>query len=110
MDNVTQFSKIKYLLHGDLTDGEINELYNHPKVKAFVSFISWTPMISMSKASTIFRTESMVFWPAFGKVSMFQVIMSRVESDPKFRFSMFWQNELIEINRKRRKVYFKSNI
>jgi hypothetical protein len=27
-----------YLLHGDLTDGEINELYNHPKVKAFVSF------------------------------------------------------------------------
>ena len=27
-----------YLLHGDLTDEEINELYNHPKVKAFVSF------------------------------------------------------------------------
>ena len=27
-----------YLLHGDLTDGEINDLYNHPKVKAFVSF------------------------------------------------------------------------
>jgi glycosyltransferase involved in cell wall biosynthesis len=27
-----------YLLHGDLTDGEINELYNHPKVKSFVSF------------------------------------------------------------------------
>ena len=27
-----------YLLHGDLTDGEVNELYNHPKVKAFVSF------------------------------------------------------------------------
>ena len=27
-----------YLLHGDLLDEEINELYNHPKVKAFVSF------------------------------------------------------------------------
>jgi glycosyltransferase involved in cell wall biosynthesis len=27
-----------YLLHGDLTDEEINELYNHSKVKAFVSF------------------------------------------------------------------------
>jgi len=27
-----------YLLHGDLTDGEVNDLYNHPKVKAFVSF------------------------------------------------------------------------
>jgi len=27
-----------YLLHGELTDGEINELYNHPKVKAHVSF------------------------------------------------------------------------
>jgi glycosyltransferase involved in cell wall biosynthesis len=27
-----------YLLHGDLTDEEVNELYNHPKVKAFVSF------------------------------------------------------------------------
>jgi glycosyltransferase involved in cell wall biosynthesis len=27
-----------YLLHGDLTDEEMNELYNHPKVKAFVSF------------------------------------------------------------------------
>jgi glycosyltransferase involved in cell wall biosynthesis len=27
-----------YLLHGDLTDEEVNELYNHLKVKAFVSF------------------------------------------------------------------------
>ena len=27
-----------YLLHGDLTDSEMNELYNHPKVKAMVSF------------------------------------------------------------------------
>jgi glycosyltransferase involved in cell wall biosynthesis len=27
-----------YLLHGELTNEEINELYNHPKVKAFVSF------------------------------------------------------------------------
>jgi glycosyltransferase involved in cell wall biosynthesis len=27
-----------YLLHGDLTDQEMNALYNHPKVKAFVSF------------------------------------------------------------------------
>jgi len=26
-----------YLLHGDLTDKEMNELYNHPKVKAMVS-------------------------------------------------------------------------
>jgi len=27
-----------YFLHGDLEDEEINELYNHPKVKAHVSF------------------------------------------------------------------------
>ena len=27
-----------YLLHGDLEDEEINELYNHPKVKAHVTF------------------------------------------------------------------------
>jgi glycosyltransferase involved in cell wall biosynthesis len=27
-----------YLLHGELSDEEINELYNHPKVKAHVSF------------------------------------------------------------------------
>ncbi len=27
-----------YLLHGELTDSEINELYNHPKIKAHVSF------------------------------------------------------------------------
>jgi glycosyltransferase involved in cell wall biosynthesis len=27
-----------YLLHGDLTDNEINSLYNHPKIKAMVSF------------------------------------------------------------------------
>ena len=27
-----------YLLHGDLTDDEMNALYNHPKVKAHVSF------------------------------------------------------------------------
>jgi len=27
-----------YLLHGDLTDEEMNDLYNHPKVKCMVSF------------------------------------------------------------------------
>ena len=27
-----------YVLHGDLRDEEINELYNHPKIKAHVSF------------------------------------------------------------------------
>ena len=27
-----------YLLHGELEDGEVNELYNHPKVKAHISF------------------------------------------------------------------------
>lgn len=27
-----------YILHGDLTDEEMNSLYNHPKIKAFVSF------------------------------------------------------------------------
>jgi glycosyltransferase involved in cell wall biosynthesis len=27
-----------YLLHGELSDGEVNNLYNHPKVKAHVSF------------------------------------------------------------------------
>ena len=26
-----------YILHGEMTDSEINELYNHPKVKAMVS-------------------------------------------------------------------------
>jgi hypothetical protein len=26
-----------YLLHGDMTDGEVNELYNHTKVKAMIS-------------------------------------------------------------------------
>jgi glycosyltransferase involved in cell wall biosynthesis len=27
-----------YLLHGELSDDEVNELYNHPKIKAHVSF------------------------------------------------------------------------
>ena len=27
-----------YLLHGDLTDEEMNKLYNHPKVKAHITF------------------------------------------------------------------------
>ena len=27
-----------YLLHGDLSDEEMNDLYNHPKIKCFVSF------------------------------------------------------------------------
>ena len=27
-----------YLLHGEISDKEVNELYNHPKVKAMVSF------------------------------------------------------------------------
>jgi hypothetical protein len=40
---IKQMSKKKnlpniYLLHGDLTDDEMNSLYNHEKVKAFVSF------------------------------------------------------------------------
>jgi hypothetical protein len=27
-----------YILHGDLTDAEMNSLYNHPKIKAMISF------------------------------------------------------------------------
>ena len=27
-----------YLLHGDFTDNEMNEIYNHPKIKSMVSF------------------------------------------------------------------------
>jgi glycosyltransferase involved in cell wall biosynthesis len=27
-----------YIVHGDLTDSEMNDLYNHPKVKAHISF------------------------------------------------------------------------
>ena len=27
-----------YLIHGDLTQSEMNELYNHPKIKAHISF------------------------------------------------------------------------
>ena len=27
-----------YLIHGNLTDDEVNELYNHPKIKSMVSF------------------------------------------------------------------------
>lgn len=27
-----------YLLHGDLSDGDMNDLYNHPKVKSMISF------------------------------------------------------------------------
>lgn len=37
IDNVKKFPPI-YVLHGDLTDEEMNGLYNHPKVKASVSF------------------------------------------------------------------------
>ena len=37
IDNVKKFPPI-YVLHGDLTDEEINGLYNHPKVKTMVSF------------------------------------------------------------------------
>lgn len=43
IDLIKKMSKKKnlpniYLLHGDLTDGEMNTLYNHEKVKALVSF------------------------------------------------------------------------
>ena len=34
--NSTQLPNV-YLLHGEFTDAEINEIYNHPKVKAMVS-------------------------------------------------------------------------
>ena len=36
-DKQAKFPNI-YLIHGDFTDSEMNELYNHPKVKAHVSF------------------------------------------------------------------------
>ena len=29
---------LMYILHGDLTDSEMNEMYNHPKVKAHLTF------------------------------------------------------------------------
>jgi len=43
IDLIKQMSKKKhlpnvYILHGDLTDEEMNALYNHKKIKAFVSF------------------------------------------------------------------------
>jgi glycosyltransferase involved in cell wall biosynthesis len=42
IDSVRKIVKGKlpniYLIHGDLTDEEVNELYNHPKVKVLVSF------------------------------------------------------------------------
>lgn len=45
LDKINQLkSRVKgncpniYLMHGDFTDGEMNQLYNHPKVKAHVSF------------------------------------------------------------------------
>jgi glycosyltransferase involved in cell wall biosynthesis len=37
-DTVTGTLPPVYFLHGDLTDEEMNEMYNHPKVKAHVSF------------------------------------------------------------------------
>jgi len=37
IDGVKKFPPI-YVLHGDLTDEEMNGLYNHPKIKASVSF------------------------------------------------------------------------
>lgn len=46
MDKISMIKKMMkleklpniYLLYGDLTDAEMNSLYNHPKIKAFVSF------------------------------------------------------------------------
>lgn len=43
IDLIKRMSKKKilppvYVLHGELTDEQMNTLYNHPKVKAFVSF------------------------------------------------------------------------
>ncbi len=37
-DNIDGVLPKVYLLHGELTDEEMNDLYNHPKVKAHVSF------------------------------------------------------------------------
>ena len=47
-DMISRINKVKssvtgklpkiYLLHGELTDAQMNQLYNHPKVKAHVSF------------------------------------------------------------------------
>ena len=37
-DNVKGILPPIYFLHGDFTDDEMNQLYNHPKVKAHISF------------------------------------------------------------------------
>jgi glycosyltransferase involved in cell wall biosynthesis len=37
-DSVGEGCPNVYLLHGELTDEEMNDLYNHPKIKAHVSF------------------------------------------------------------------------
>ncbi len=64
-----------YLLHGDLTDKEMNELYNHPKVKSHITFtrgegygrplaeaaLSQKPIIATNySAHTEFLTESVL--------------------------------------------------
>jgi len=64
-----------YILHGDLTDEEMNELYNHPKVKAHITFtrgegygrplaeaaLSQKPVIATNySAHTEFLTESVL--------------------------------------------------
>ena len=44
-----------YVLHGDLTDDEMNALYNHPKVKAMISFkkaeVFGRPLLEFSTTS-----------------------------------------------------------
>jgi hypothetical protein len=51
----------------------------------------------MSSAKTIFEIESIVFWPALGNVSKFQVIISNALSEPNDSEFKFWLKEIKDV-------------
>ncbi len=42
-----------YLLHGEFTDVEMNELYNHPKIKAMVNLTKGDERYSLSSLKNV---------------------------------------------------------
>ena len=86
-----------YLLHGDLTDSEMNSLYNHPKIKVMVSFTHGEgigrPLLEATMAGLPVVAPNWSGHIDFLDGNYSTLINGNLEQIPK---SMIWENIILE--------------
>ena len=86
-----------YLLHGDLSDTEMNYLYNHPKIKAMVSFTHGEgfgrPLLEASMTGLPIIASGWSGQVDFLDKKLSILLGGELKEIPK---SMVWENVLIE--------------